>query len=92
MTTPQPNRPIRRSDGRSAMAWISARKDRTVFVVLLLVVAGLLSAVGLLRWQAPLARGSFAILCWSLAVLVSRKTRRQGRRSSPTLPQLPHRR
>jgi hypothetical protein len=76
MNPPDASTPVRRSDWRMAMAWISERRSRVVFVVLVLVVAGLSSALGLLRWQVALARWSFAALCWGLALLVTLNGRR----------------
>ncbi|KEF40867.1 MAG: hypothetical protein ER33_14720 [Cyanobium sp. CACIAM 14] len=78
MNPPEQTTPVRRSDWRHALAWIRASRQRTVFAVAVLVVAGLLSACGLLRWQAAFARWSFAFLSWGLAVVVSLRPRPQG--------------
>lgn len=59
---------VRRSDWRSAIAWTLRRRSRTAFVIALLTLAGAGSALGLLRWQPPLLRWSFAAICWLAAL------------------------
>jgi len=71
--------PVRRSDWRTALAWISQRRVHTVFVVLLLAAAGIASSIGLLRWQDMITRWSFAILCWVVAVALAVNARRLKR-------------
>lgn len=63
---------VRRSDWRNALAWSLQRPYRAAFVVGLLALAGTGSALGLLRWQLPFLRWSFAAICWlaALALLV----------------------
>jgi hypothetical protein len=74
---PDETRPVRRSDWRSAFLWVSRSRGRARFVVLLLAVAGLCSALGLLRWQGDVARWSFAALCWSVAAVVVLNSQRR---------------
>ena len=68
--------PVRRSDWRRAIAWISDRRSRTVLVAVLLGGAGLCSVLGFLRWQGDLARCSFALLCWGVAGVLTLNVRR----------------
>lgn len=66
--------PVRRGDLRAALAWIAASRTRRVLVALLLVCGGAASSLGYLRWQQPVARWSFALLFWILAVVVMWRT------------------
>ena len=61
---------VRRSDWRAAFSWIAASRARTLLVALLLTCAGFASVLGLLRWEAPFMRWSFAVICWAVAVFV----------------------
>ena len=70
MKIPEDLEPMRRTTLRTALAWTLQRRSHTVLVVLLCALAGISSALGLLRWQHPYARWSFAALCWCVAVIV----------------------
>ena len=60
---------VRRSDWRSAIAWTLRRRSRTAFVIALLtLLRGQEAPFGLLRWQPPLLRWSFAAICWLAAL------------------------
>ena len=79
MTDPADHVPVRRSDWRAALACVTERRARTVLIVIFLALAGIASALGLLRWTHPFARWSFAAVSWSVACIVLavavRKTR-----------------
>ena len=78
MTPPDGSKPVRRSDWRRAILWVSGSSSRARFVAILLAAAGLCSVLGLLRWQGDLARWSFAALCWSMAAVVSLGSQRRS--------------
>lgn len=81
MSQPRDTTPVRRSDLRHALRWVLRQRQRTAFVVLLLLLAGLFSACGWLRWQLPLMRWSFAAGCWLAASLLAIQSLRLRRHS-----------
>lgn len=70
MNDPNVPQTVRRSDLRAAIAWTFRSRRNTIFVITLFATAGLSSVLGLLRWQAPFLRWSFAGLCWILVLIV----------------------
>jgi hypothetical protein len=71
MNAPQKPTAVRRSDWRSATAWVLQSRGHAAFMITLLVVAGVCSVLGLLRWQQSVAQWSFAAICWVLATMVA---------------------
>lgn len=61
---------VARSAWRAAFAWALQSRTHTALIALLFLLAGIASTLGLLRWQHPYARWSFAVGCWALAVIV----------------------
>lgn len=70
MSATTPRRTVRRSDWRYAIAWTLKSRANALYVIFLMTAGGSLSALGLLRLQDPAARWSFAVVCWSVALLV----------------------
>ena len=66
--SPEEHNAVRRSNWRNAFAWSLRRPYRAVFIVVLLAFAGAGSIFGVLRWQLPLLRWSFAAICWLAAI------------------------
>lgn len=60
-----------RADLRVARDWLRDRLGGAVLVSVVLMASGIASAAGMLRWQAPFARWSFAALCWGGCLLVA---------------------
>ena len=80
MTDSEEQRTVHRSDLRYALEWTLQRPHRAVLIVCLLTLAGLGSSLGLLRWQHPYLRWSFAIICWLPAAIVLIRLATQPRR------------
>lgn len=59
-----------RSEWRNALEWILCNWRHAVFIVVLLVIAGVLSVFGLLRWDQSFFRWSFAALSWVSAAAI----------------------
>lgn len=57
-----------RKDLGVTKAWLRSSRSATVLVVLVLVGGGILSAVGLMKWDSRMARWSFATVAWVFAV------------------------
>lgn len=70
MTSIEERKAVRRSDLRYALAWTLHHPYRAALVVILLALAGAGSVFGLLRWQHPYLRWSFAAVCWLVAAFV----------------------
>ena len=70
MTDSEDQKAVHRSDLRHALEWTLQRTHRVLLVACLLTLAGTGSVLGLLRWQHPYMRWSFAIICWLLAAIV----------------------
>ena len=70
MTNSEEHTVVRRSNLRYALSWTLHRRHRVALVVMLLALAGAGSVLGLLRWQHPYLRWSFAAVCWLVAAFV----------------------
>lgn len=70
MIQAKPPRTVQRSNWRYAIHWTLRSRANALSVIVLMIAGGVLSVLDMLRWQNPTVKWSFAIICWSLAVLV----------------------
>ena len=61
---------VSRADLQVTLQWLRSQRAGAFLLILILLLAGLASVFGLLRWQADFARWSFALLCWAASALV----------------------
>jgi hypothetical protein len=60
-----------RADLKLSQQWLRSHRAGAFLILAILLLAGFASVFGLLRWQADIARWSFALLCWAASALVA---------------------